>query len=79
MYLSTNNLSPRSREYFGGDVQRFWIEREPHKGVTATKYSIWQQPHWLNKREVAIVYAFNLQEAIEKFDAIAYFADTEHL
>lgn len=75
--ISIDRLSCRAREYFGGDVQGFWIEREPGRG--ATFYSVVQRPHWGGgRREAARVCALSARDAAKQFNRMARGASRSH-
>ncbi len=72
MIIRDTRLSARAREYFGGDVQGFWIER-PSPG----HYELWQRPHWGSPRRVSAAFG-DAREAIRKFNQDARDADRNH-
>ena len=69
-------LSPRATEYFGGDVRRFWIERDSGAGTQA--YRLYQLPRRGRTANVAMAYAMTAREARKVFNDIADEADSEH-
>lgn len=73
--IETSLLSARARDYFGGDVQGFWIERSG--GKAPYRYELSQRPHWGNPRVAASCYAMTADEARKEFDAMAACADRD--
>lgn len=70
--FAIDKLSDRAREYFTGDVQRAWIERE------GREYRVEQLGHWSGYRVAARVYATSLREAVKRFNAMAREDDRNH-
>ena len=66
----TDRLTKQAKEYFGGDVQRFWIMVSGKRGEPRV-YTLWQDPHWLPRRVAASVIAFTHREAARKFNSMA--------
>ena len=71
-----SNLNARAHEYFGGDVQRYWIERDKRAG--AAVYRLYQMTHRGGAREAACVIAFKADKARQMFNAIAESDAAEH-
>jgi hypothetical protein len=69
-------LSDRAHEYFGGDVQRYHIERDDGPSVRA--YRLYQVPHRGSTRECAVVFAATAREARREFNKMARYSDTDH-
>ena len=63
-------LNDVAHEYFGDDVQRYWIVRE-RSPVSYATYRLYQQPHRGDRREFANVVAKTAAEARLLFERMA--------
>ena len=67
------NLSERSFEYFGGDVQGFDMVKIEHM-----VYGIQQRTHQYGTLIIARTVARNVNEAVKKFNAMARYDERTH-
>ena len=68
--IQTDGMSVRAKEFYGDDVQGFWVEREEYR-KGASHYSLYQRPHRGDKRLAARVCAMTAPEALALFEAMA--------
>ena len=66
--INLYGLSHAAQEFYGRDVQYFWITRE--RGAGARTYTLHQMTHRLGARQAACVTAHTAEEARAKFSAL---------
>lgn len=73
----TLNLDERAHEYFGGDVQGYWITVDGARGEVKA-WRVWQRPHRGPDRKAGLVWARTAREATRELNAAARHAVGEH-